>query len=48
MDMHPVKLVTWVNSAFFWFYCIFVFNVSDAIIRLNIIMKGQILWNLSG
>ena len=35
MDMRPVKIEFWVNSACFWFYCVFLQGDFGNIIRLN-------------
>lgn len=35
MDMHPVKIVFWVNSAFFWCFCAFVLVSYDDIMQIE-------------
>lgn len=35
MDMHPVKIVFWVNSACFWRFCAFVLASYDDIMQVG-------------
>lgn len=35
MDMHPVKPVLWVNSAYIWFFGVFIKLDYDDIMQFN-------------